>query len=227
VADHGQIVRNEKIGQTQAVFQVFQDVYHLGLDGHIKRGHRLVADHQPGVERQGARDGGALALAAGELVRVARGVGSSQAHHVQKLQHALVARGLVANVPGDQPLGHGLGHGHARIERGERVLEDHLDHLRHLAGKFVVCPQVAPVHEDIAAGWRLQANGQPGQRGLAAARFANQPHGLSVGHGEVHPGHGLHLMDCAENTPAGAVHLAHVAKFQAGAHDRPSCPGSP
>jgi hypothetical protein len=51
--------------------QVHQQVDDLRLDGHVERADRLVADDQLRLEHQRARDADALALAAGELVRVA------------------------------------------------------------------------------------------------------------------------------------------------------------
>ncbi len=42
--DHRQVVRNEHIGESPFLLQVLQQVQDLGLNGHIQRGHRLVAD---------------------------------------------------------------------------------------------------------------------------------------------------------------------------------------
>ena len=50
--------------------RVLDHLEHLGLDGHVQRGGRLVGDQQLGVERHGHGDHRPLAHAAGELVRV-------------------------------------------------------------------------------------------------------------------------------------------------------------
>ena len=71
VAHHGQVVRDEEIGQAQPLLQVHQHVHHLRLDRHVEGRDRLVADHQAGLQRQRPRDRDALALPAGELVRIA------------------------------------------------------------------------------------------------------------------------------------------------------------
>ena len=71
MAHHGQVVRDEQIGQALLALQVLHDVEHLGLDGHVQRRRGLVADQELGLRGERARDGDALALAAGELVRVA------------------------------------------------------------------------------------------------------------------------------------------------------------
>jgi hypothetical protein len=54
--------------------QVLQQVDDLRLDRHVERRHRLVADDQLRAPGQRPGDADALALAAGELVRIALGV---------------------------------------------------------------------------------------------------------------------------------------------------------
>ncbi len=53
--------------------QLQEQVDDLRLDRHVERGDRLVADQHVGLHGQRARDGDALALPAGELVRIALG----------------------------------------------------------------------------------------------------------------------------------------------------------
>ena len=52
---------------------------HLRLYRHVQRRHRFVGDQHFGLDRQRARDADALALAAGEFVRIAveRGRGTA------------------------------------------------------------------------------------------------------------------------------------------------------
>jgi hypothetical protein len=83
--DHAQVMRNEDVGQVKVMLQVFQQVNHLSLDRNIQRGDRLVADNQLGVERQGAGDAEALALAAAEGMRVAAHIFGAHTHHAQQL----------------------------------------------------------------------------------------------------------------------------------------------
>ena len=70
VLDHRQIVRDEKISEPQFALQIHHQIEHLRLDRDVERGHRLVADDQLRLQRERARDTDALALAAGELVRI-------------------------------------------------------------------------------------------------------------------------------------------------------------
>jgi hypothetical protein len=66
-------------------------------------------------------------------------------------------------------------HAHARIQRGERVLEDHL----HLEVGFPL-----PAIADAAARRLENAGDHAAERRLAAARFADQPHDFAFLHEE-------------------------------------------
>ena len=68
---HRQIVADEKIAQMSAVADIFQQRQDLVLYGHIERRSRLIANQQNRVQRQGARDRQALALAAGKSMWIA------------------------------------------------------------------------------------------------------------------------------------------------------------
>ena len=71
VLDHRQVVADEEVGDAELALEVLQQVDHLGAHRHVERRHRLVADDELGAERQRAGDADALALAAGEFVRIA------------------------------------------------------------------------------------------------------------------------------------------------------------
>ena len=60
-----------RYGEAELVLQVLEQVDDAGLDRDVERRHRLVEHEQLRVERERAGDADALALAAGELVRVA------------------------------------------------------------------------------------------------------------------------------------------------------------
>src|SRR3954463_10001294 len=70
MGNDGEIVRDEQIGEAVLALQVDQQIDYLGLDRDIERRYRLPAYDQARPERQRARDADALALAAGELVRI-------------------------------------------------------------------------------------------------------------------------------------------------------------
>ncbi len=70
MAYHGQVVCDEQVRQVELRLQILEQVDDLGLDRHVERRHRFVADDQLGPQRERAGDPDALALAAGELVRI-------------------------------------------------------------------------------------------------------------------------------------------------------------
>ena len=72
---HAEIVRDEQHRRALARLQLADEREDLRLRGHVERGRRLVGDQHARLERERHRDHGALALAAGELVRIgARGL---------------------------------------------------------------------------------------------------------------------------------------------------------
>ena len=79
-----------------------------------------------GAQGQSAGDPDPLALTAGELVGVAASVIVLQPHLTQHVEHGLKALFGCADVVDVQPFADGFADGHARIERGIRVLEDDL-----------------------------------------------------------------------------------------------------
>src|SRR5262249_58774202 len=66
--DDAEVVRDEKETQSTRLFEARQHREDLRLDGDVERGNGFVGDNQLRLEHQGARDGNALALTAGEFV---------------------------------------------------------------------------------------------------------------------------------------------------------------
>jgi FtsZ-binding cell division protein ZapB len=71
VLDDGEAVRDEEVGEVELALQVFQKVDDLRLHAHVERGDGLVGHDELRVQGERPRDADALALPAGELVRVA------------------------------------------------------------------------------------------------------------------------------------------------------------
>ena len=88
--DHGQVVRDEEEREAQLALQVLEQVDDLRLDRHVQRGDRLVGDDQLRLQGERAGDADALALAAGELVRVAVVVLGVEADDLQQLLDPLL-----------------------------------------------------------------------------------------------------------------------------------------
>ena len=94
--------------------------------GDVERGDRFVADDEIRVEREGAGDADPLALAAGELVRIAVDVVGVEADGVQKLADLCPACFGFVDAMLDERLRDDRPDRHARVQRCLRVLEDHL-----------------------------------------------------------------------------------------------------
>ena len=100
-----QIVRDEQVGQLQSLLQIHQQVDDLRLDGDVERRDRLVGDDERRVERERAREADALALAAAELVRIARELRRIEPDQLEQLARRAPARsGFVPMSMDDQRL---------------------------------------------------------------------------------------------------------------------------
>ena len=93
VPDHRQVMRDEEEGDAQLLLQVVEKVDDTRLDRHVERRDRLVQHEQLGLEHERPGDADTLALATGELVRVAVGVVRLEPDQLEHLGHApLVGR---------------------------------------------------------------------------------------------------------------------------------------
>ena len=101
--DDGQVVGDEEVGQAELLLEVVEQVEDLALDRDVERADRLVADDELRVERQRPGDADALALAAGELVRVAVDVGLVEADPGQQLADQVLALGRVGEAVDEGP----------------------------------------------------------------------------------------------------------------------------
>ena len=116
VPHYRKVVADEQHREAMRTLQLHQEVDDLRADGDIERAHRLVADDKFRTQDHGARDADALALSAGEFMRVAVDHAGKQADLSHHLLHTRFAfrrrkRGMkVAQRFGDDVTG-----GHARI----------------------------------------------------------------------------------------------------------------
>ena len=107
--------------------QVEHQVDDLRADRDVERRDRFVGDDDLRLQRQRARNGDPLPLAAGEFVRIALRMIRRQTDVFEQPRDALFgcrARGDAVNV---QRLGDRKSDRQARIERREWILEHHLD----------------------------------------------------------------------------------------------------
>ena len=205
VPDHRQVVRDEHVGQAELVLQVLQQVDDLGLDRHVQRGDRLVGDDQLGPQGERAGDADALALAAGELVRVAVVVLRVQPDQLEQVLHG----------PLDAVLGlHASGSGTARRRSCRPCAAGSATSTG--PGRSSGCRAAAaasarrtgavmsrPSKTIVPAGRLQQPGEQPAGGGLAAAGLADQAERLAPLDVEVEAVDGLHRADlAAEEQPA-------------------------
>ena len=127
--DHAHVVRDQQHRHAEPVLQVPEQGEDLRLDGDVKGRRGLVGDEQLGLVGQRHRDHHALPQAAGQLVRVVVQalLGPGQADQVQHLHRPVAGVGLGGLLVQPHRLGDLVADGLGRVERGERVLEDHRD----------------------------------------------------------------------------------------------------
>src|SRR6185369_12683551 len=171
-----EVVRNEQVAQPLLALQFPQQLDDLGLHGKVERRGWLVEQDEFWLHRDGAGDGDALALAAGKLMRKTAEDVVWHAGIAQRLPHAIEPLPAVAaQIVDDQAFLDDLPHRHARIERGERILENDL----HAAAQW---PHLLPialvdafaVETDDAALVRDEADQRLPESGFARAGLADK-----------------------------------------------------
>ena len=126
VADDGEVVRDEQVGQAELGLELLHEVDDLRLDGDVERRDRLVADEELRVQRERSCYADALSLASGELMRVATDRVGRQADEGEQLTDAGARLRATGDRVDTKRLAHDPADRVARVQRGERILEDHL-----------------------------------------------------------------------------------------------------
>ncbi len=169
--DGGDVVRDEKQAQAEALPERGEEIEDLELERGIERRDCLIEDQERGFQREGAGDRHPLALPAGELVRIAAEEALIQAHRGERfsreLPSRLLARGLALE---SQTLGDDLGDGHPRIEAGAWVLKDDLQvPPQWPPGRGGQPRELSTLEADAAGPDRHQPENGASQRRFAAA----------------------------------------------------------
>ena len=185
-------MRDEQVGQAEFGPQPLEQVEDLGLDEDVQGRHRLVADDQGRVEGDGARDGDPLGLAAGQLAGPPCAV-SGQPDQLEHLVHPLPPGIPVPGPVGDQRLLDEVPHPPLRVQRAERVLEDHLQVPPGLEQPGAAQrDQVGAAEDDRARGGPRRLHDRAGQRRLARTGLAHDAQRLPGPHVERDAGDGVH-----------------------------------
>jgi len=172
-----EIVRDEQHRQIELAAQAQEQVDDLRLDRNVERGDRLVADEEVGLHGERAGDGDPLALPAGELVRIAADIVRIEPDRLEPCSRDSAGLLSLHQPVRQRPLEDGLADTHARVERGEGVLEHGLDPRRQLAAARRDRGAVEK-HATLA---RHQDAGDDAAEGrLAAARLADEAERLAA-----------------------------------------------
>jgi hypothetical protein len=193
----GQTVRDEYVGEVKLLLQFLEQEQDLCADRNIEGRYRLVGDDQLRAQDEGPGDADALALAAGKFVRVAWQRGVVKADATENFAGAFAALG-----PGElrfvdsQGLGHDFANTHAGIERGERVLKDHL-HLAALGAQSLAGQgqHIVTFEENFPFVGFDQAKEDPRERCLSAAAFADDGECFTWGNLKAHVVHSGKALD--------------------------------
>ena len=174
ILDHGDVVRDEQVGQAEIALQLFQQIEDLRLHRNVERAGGLVADDQLRLHRQRARDGNALALPAGEFVRIAMARCARQSDLVQQPQHALCVL-RAGRIERPHAFLQDIRYPHARVQRGIRILENHLE-IRTPAAQRVPAQGVESraLEADFAARLGQQLQDSLARRGFPTAGLTDQ-----------------------------------------------------
>jgi len=188
-----EVVRDQDQCQSTLVAEAIEH----GEQGFTRRGveigHGLVAHEEIRLRGQRARDGDALAFAAGERSRTACAQDRIEPDFLQQLLGATLcgrARRVAVHL---QRLNQERAHRPLRRERGAGVLRHELETTAQRAHHHaVVDVEPTPEHGDGARRRHLEPEHRAGQRALAAATLADEPHTFAAPDGERHAIDGMH-----------------------------------
>ena len=119
-------MRNEEIGKPKTLAQFSEKVQDLRLHAHVERTDRLIRHHKIWVEGECACHANALTLPTRELMGIPLSEAWVQPDEFEELSNAAGSFGTRANVVDVGWLTKDRANGHARVQRGVWVLEDHL-----------------------------------------------------------------------------------------------------
>src|SRR5258705_7626819 len=216
---HGEIMRDEQIGKIMLALQVDQQIDHLGLDRHIERRYRLIADDQPRPQRQSARDADALALAAGKLVRVVLHLIRPETDLLEQFGDAVAFFASRRQTMDAEWLPYDVARRHSWIERSKRVLEDDLHRPSVRAQvRLAEMGDIQAIKADAATGRLDEAQDAARHRRLAAAGLADKAEGFPDANREADAIHGMHGADLAtEDAASHRIVLDQVRYLEQGA----------
>src|SRR2546423_8452416 len=175
------VVRDEQVGEVEFVLQVFEQIQDLRLDRHVQGGDRLVGNDELRPKRQPPGNADALPLAAAELMGKPAAVLAAQSDHLEQLAyHSLPVVGR-SDAVDEKAFAHDLPHGHARVQRTVRILEDDLHFPPDLVQLlFVRLEDAPPLEKRLTRRGRDQPQDRARHGGLARTGFTDQAQGFAL-----------------------------------------------
>jgi hypothetical protein len=186
VADDGEVVRDEDHGEIQIAREVGEEVEDLRLDGDVEGGDGFVGNDEFGLGGKGPGDGDALALAAGEFMRVFLHVAGVKADFFHEGCDGVAELGFAEGTALADGFGKGGVDGVARVEGGVGILEDHLEVEPPLADGFVgQGGEVFSLEDDCSGGGALELHDGAREGGFATAGFSDETEDFPLFDGEA------------------------------------------
>ena len=134
VPHDGEVVGDEQVRQSELVLEVLEQVDDLALHGHVERRDGLVAHEHLRLDGERPGDADALALPAGELVRIPVHVAGVEADELEQILDRPVPPALRHGIGVDaERLADDLADAHPRVQRRVRILEHDLHSATQLA----------------------------------------------------------------------------------------------
>ena len=196
-------MRDENHRELHLAREVAEQIQNLRLDGDVERGDRLVGNDEFGFDGERAGDGDALALAAGKFVRIFLHETRGEADFFHESADRLGQAGLGDFAVNLNRLGKRRINSHAWVERGVRVLKNHLE-IGTCGAQFLAAHVgEGSAAEGDGAGGRLdELQDGAAEGGFAAAGLADEAKHFALGQAQRHAVHCLDRAgDFAEQNP--------------------------
>ena len=202
------------------LFELQHQVEDPDANRHVEHARRLVREQHGRLDGQGARDRDALALAAGELMRILRRDVLGR-HEADVLEQVVDVR--LDLVRRDDPVDakrtlEVMTDRLRRVQGAERILKDHL-HLRAVVEDrpaAAIARDVAVAEADRPLARRVQAREQAGNRALPAPALADERGDRAAAQHEADLVDRVHGAPSAEEAAAGGEALREVAHLERG-----------
>src|SRR5215208_968264 len=168
--NHGKVVSNKEIGQVKLVLQFLEKVNDLGLDGNIQGRDGLITNNKGRLQCQSTCYPNALALSAGEFMWITTRKRWVEVHYFKQMVDTILNFLPFCDVMHSEGFTDDISNGHAWVQTGVWILEDHL-HLAADLTKFfpLQMNEINILKLNGTSGWPIELQNSATRRRLAAA----------------------------------------------------------